>query len=192
MTALISILDWYYISWYLGLPIFWEGSNHRPDKFSNLYLPRFISRPIPETNWPWYSSEYPVYLWKTYAGLMIVEGRIRILSGIQNWMKAFNQWTRNWIHQDLDPAEPHFWWQKLQSYSIGRKPTTTSLASPRCWRNLPSLGLSPRNLDGKISNQTSYHTYGWFQVDLDIPCHILSDTMMLPIAHHIQTSLMTT
>ena len=41
---------------------------------------------------------------KIYASLTIAEGRIRILPGVQNRIRAFIQWTRDQIRQDIDPS----------------------------------------------------------------------------------------
>ena len=45
---------------------------------------------------------------KIYATLTIAEGRIRVLPGVQNRIRAFIQWTRDCIRQDLDPAAVAF------------------------------------------------------------------------------------
>ena len=41
---------------------------------------------------------------KIYSRLNLAEGRIRILPGVQNRIRAFMQWTRDCIRQDLDPT----------------------------------------------------------------------------------------
>lgn len=45
---------------------------------------------------------------KVYSRLTINEGRIRILPGVQTKIRAFMQWARDCICQDLDPATVAF------------------------------------------------------------------------------------